>query len=725
MKCFSVVNLTKQDMVECVPWEFTPGVQPSDRIRQDKQSRQEWYRTGNTEWQFYTPVEPANPRQRPSKDNPAKYLHGIVADYDLPLTNERAFEAFDDLKFKPSRLERSLGGNLRLVWEFERPVLVESDKFCNAFLIDAKKWLNVDALPGLDEGAFEDCNRLYCNGGQWVEVTGAKPIRETAIQSFYFEVSKNYRWAGDGLRAEIPLDIVEAELRKKFPGFSWPGEFAAETQGPSFWVTGSTSPMSAVVKVEGMLTFAAHAEKPFYSWSDILGKEFVEEYEAQSLSKATSGIYYSGKLYYMPIKGEYCTITEKELARFLKIDCSIPPKKHDEILRHLDVNCRISGAAPFLFRESGLIEFQGQRVLNTFKSSLIHPSEQACEWGENGSFPWLSQHFDTLFDPPEQKVWFLAWLKHFYISGLFNKPRPGQNIYLMGPTNTGKTFTGRHIVGRLMGGFVDATDYLVKGDGFGSENYHVPVWCIDDETPNNSLGQDRFFAMLKKSSANQQFKYHKKYDIPVVVEWMGRTIVTCNLDFVSSRILTPMDNSSKDKTCLFRCSARAFVSPGWDELQAILVKELPCFARWLLLWEVPAEIPRHGRYGYAEHHEASLLDQSHQIGRSAPFKELLIEALKMYFTDNPKEATWRGTGSQILRLLQMNPMNDAIIRGLKMEQLNRYLEQIQREGLIQCQVDIGELKTRIWIFSRWETKPDPSPEPPQTEPPKGLTIFSQ
>src|SRR5258705_13069906 len=81
MSFFAIRNLTEKSLVPCVPWDFKPTQMPSEKICKDKEERQLWYRTKSTEWNFYSGIEPANPNQRISKDNPPKFIHALVADY--------------------------------------------------------------------------------------------------------------------------------------------------------------------------------------------------------------------------------------------------------------------------------------------------------------------------------------------------------------------------------------------------------------------------------------------------------------------------------------------------------------------------------------------------------------------------------------------------------------------------------------------------------------------
>lgn len=717
-KFFAVPNHTpNQTLVQVEPWNFKPETLPSDKIRFDKPERQAFYLNPQTQWQFYTPVEPANPNLRPSKNNPPRALHGLAADYDIKLPPERITEAIASMKVKPTYIERSLGGNARLVWVFEQPILTDTYEFCAALFLDAQKWLNLDLLPGLDAGAFQDPSRLLCNGGDW-HATGHGLVSAAAVQAFYVESGRRYRFSPPTEGDNLPLEVVEKALRERFPQtFDWPTSFEAESQGPSFWIEGSTSPMSAIVKPGGMFSFSAHASKPFYSWSDILGKDFVTQISEDAIAKATQDIYHDGKMYWLKIANAYRSMGKDDIALKLEVDCGLPPKKVKVALNHINIQARVNGAAPFIFRPSGLIYYQNEPVLNICMNRIMQPAESGGEWGDKGDFPFISYLLDNIFDPPEQKVHWLAWMKAFYLSGLNQKPMPGQNIFLMGGGGNGKTFLSRKIVGSLVGGFVDASSYLMGGDQFGSENFHVPLWCVDDETVSGSNSmQDRFTTLLKKVAANQQFRFNKKFHVACMVEWIGRAIVTANLDYVSSRILGPLDNTSMEKTCLFRCVREQdrIQFPPRHTLEPMVHQQLPFFARWLVNWEVPDTIARHTRYGFAAYHEPSLLDQSHQSNKSAPFKELLAEALEDYFRASPEVMEWRGTVSQLIRLMHSNPMNDFVMRSVKLEQVNRYLEQIQRENILKCSAEVGNLKTRVWVFARGDSAllPDPKPDQP-------------
>lgn len=693
MKFFACKNLVSQAVEPCEPWLWDKPP-PSEKICKSKISRQEFYQSSKTDWCFYSCNEGANPNQRISKDNPVKYAHGAIADYDLPISDQRVAEAIESMTIRPAWVERSLGGNVRLIWTFPRPMAVETNDFAIFILQHAKGWLQLELLPGLDQAAWEDPARRYCRGTEW-KSTGHENIKETALQAYYVEAAKKFKFkASEG--NSIPLEIVEPALRTRFPGFSWPSGFDLDSQGPSFWVSGSVSPFSAIVKPDGMLTFSAHADKPFYSWSDILGADFVRETNEKAISRATLDIYHDGHNYWRVIDGIYQSVTDRGMSLYLKEGCGIPAKKVDATLHHINENNRVAGAAPFIFRPPGVITYNHRKVLNTWKNTVMQPANDAIP-----ESLWVLDFLGAFLDPPEQLNWLLAWLQYFYQSAVELTPRPGTNVFIFGAPNRGKTFFSRMIVGAMVGGFSDASDYLVRGDNFGSENFHVPLWSVDDSNPGSSTnGHDKFASMLKKAAANQQHKYHAKFETPCVVEWAGRVLITANTDFTSSRILGSLDNNSADKTCVFRATGKSLVFPERYDLQKTLKTELPLFCRWLLDWKVPEHIPREGRYGFAPFHESTILDQTHQTSKAAPLKEIIIEELVAFFAATPEATEWRGTLSQLLRFMQANPLNDLILKGIRLEQMSRHLELIQREGILKVCTEVGAAKTRIWVFQR-------------------------
>jgi len=707
---FAAENLVTRTVAPGDPWDFQPLETITAQIRGDKEARQDWYQNTATKHNFYTGLEGHIPNQRVGKENPPRLIHAFAADYDIKVPADRIAEAIKVMEIKPTYFETSLGGNFRLVWLLETSIPVESRDFCTFILQRAHDWLRLGLLPGLDKKAFEETSRLYANGCSW-EPTGEPPIPSAVSQAFFVEAGKAFRFtAGDD--DQVPLDLVEKALREKYPTFDWPGSFDKDSQGPSFWIPESVSPQSAIVKAGGLFTFSAHATKPFYSWTDLLGPGFTSKIQSDSIAKATADIHWDSKSFWRRINGTYAPLAAPELTSYFKVSCRLATKAGqsgispmEAAFDHIYNHQRVVGAAPFIFRPSGVILYNKERKLNTYTGEAVKPAAETQLWGPKGNFPFFSTLLDCFFATEEQLAHFLAWFKHFYGCALNLDPQPGQNLFLLGGAGIGKTFVNREVIGYAVGGFADASEFIINGSPFNSEYLSVPHWSIDDDSPSSSLqAQSRVQAMFKKVAANQQFMRNAKYEKGCMVPWDGRIGCTTNLDFVSSRIIGPLDNSSLDKTNLFRCHAISKIKfPSRNELIKLRDAEMPYLLRWLVDYVPPDRVVPDPRYGYEAFHEKTLLDRNQQGSHSASFKELMIEFLMQWFQENPGEDFFEGTVTTLLRSLMATNCNELIMRSIRPEQVSRFLEQIQREGSFKTEDHPGPHNIRIWKFYRHDS----------------------
>jgi hypothetical protein len=366
---------------------------------------------------------------------------------------------------------------------------------------------------------------------------------------------------------------------------------------------------------------------------------------------------------------------------------------------------RVRAAVPVVMRRPGVMILNGQRILNIYNKKPVQPAAGTVKevWGPHGNFPFISALLDALFNPRSQLNHALAWFHFGYMRALNWAPQPSCYSYFLGGPGVGKTFVSREVFGRSLGGYVDASDYLVEGSAFNSHLYHYPYWALDDDNPSaNSASALRFQAALKKMVANDQHLNNEKFVVSGMTEWRGMIGITGNLDPVSLRILGTLDNTVLDKTNIFRCVEQHtdFQFPCRSEQEKILLKELPHFLKWLSEMEISGELARHARYELASYQEPSLLSQVLQGNPANPFKEILLESLKRYFETHDKDTDWRGNVRDLTALIMGDPAHALLDRRLDGSSINRYMERLQKEGVIQCRSEEGALKTRIWIIKR-------------------------
>jgi hypothetical protein len=371
----------------------------------------------------------------------------------------------------------------------------------------------------------------------------------------------------------------------------------------------------------------------------------------------------------------------------------------------------------------GLVTFQGELRLNNYKRKPIEPAVGTQKWGPHGGAPFCSFILQNLFAPPvsgrEEQIqlpWFLAWAQYAYLSAINWTPLPGHRLGMCGPTGSGKTLVNREFIGALLGGFADATRYLVGGETFNAYLMDVAHWVLDDEVPANTPGaRAKVAALLKKVTAQSGLISNDKFRKQGLVDWNGRVGMTLNMDFESMRILTAsLDNNSMDKMVLFRCqNLPNFKFPSRTEIQKMLAVELPVLGRLLVDFKWPdyIEATRDSRYGFLAFHDELMVERGRQTAPSAMFRELLIETLRLWFQDNPEAPRYSGTTSAIIRMINQNAFNQDLMRGYKSDQINRFLEQIQTEGLLKCSVHTAPDKTRVWTFERFDTEAVPTLNP--------------
>jgi hypothetical protein len=712
------------------PWEYKMVARVTQQIRHDKNNRQSWYQDPETRHCFYSGVEGINPNIRVSAENPPHMLHAIIADYDTVLSDERIDEAIVNLKVKPAWVEKSFSGHCRLVWPLVRPLPVDSMEFFKYVMAQANEWLELETLPMLDVSAMTTATRYYCNGCEW-RATGHPDVTARQMQSFYVDCGAKFSYRPVGLDGTIPLDKVEEALKKRYPSFNWPSDFAVKSQGPSFWIEGSTSPLSAIVKDGGMFSYAAHASKPFHSWSDLLGEGFSSEYSKSAIAAATEGIFTDGKEFYHNFTGSYKFDSMVMLKTILKVNRGVTEKAGpdgksmmDKVLTHVGTYGRVDAIAPHAFYPTGLLHLShGRKELNIYSGKMIEPATEGTQkWGPQGNFPFWSAVLDHLFDPHDiQLAHFLASYSYAYNSALAHAPLPGQLSIFAGERGNGKTLVNRELIGYSYGGYADCSRFLIKGEDFTAHLFEYGYWVCDDETSgDNERAQQRIRTAMKTIVANSTQTYHKKFGLPSQVKFEGRVGITANLDYLSTRVIS-VDGHALDKLNLYRCNQvpDSFKFPTRPEIRRIRDAETPYFLRFLADYKVPDFLGTNTRFGLDSFQETSLLQNVQQTSASAPFCELLIVALEHYFQANPEASVWKGPVTEVQRLIQTDPGRQFQFdhSSLNLNAVHRALERVEREKLLECSRETGRHNFRLYVFKRPAELPAPQPpQPPQSTP---------
>jgi hypothetical protein len=633
----AIKNLSSSQAAECDPWNVTSSAPP----------KMEWNKP-DVEHCFYSGLEGLIQSVRiDTKNNPAVFLHWLVADYDGQIDQhmrDTVLERCGD--FKPQYLCRTFSGGARLLWKLEQPFPLHKNDLTAKLLKHVQKKLKLSKLlVGLDTAAFEDPAKYYEAGTDWVHLSD-DGVPAPFMMQWAIESTHNYAWKK--LCPSIPMELIAAEVEKQYPG-QWQGDFEVGVRGVRFWDPSADNETAAVIRESGMQCFTGG--QAFVPWSAILGGKFVRQFQADQIGGAVSEVYFDGREYWTQLaNGQWQASNKSDLALHLKVErglsATVPrgstSSEVDQALHRIQKQQCIVCAAPLIHRPKGIVYLDGFRVLNTSNVTVFQPSEKT-DIDPATDFPWLQNYFSTFFDPVEQLDYFYAWLRRWYASALDGKMLPGQASFFAGVPNTGKTLLSTLILSRTFGGHIDASSFLSGEDGFNSHLFNSAVWAVDDVVPlTDNKSHLKFSALIKKMAANRTFSVREKYRVDKLIEWNGRVVVTCNTDPESIRILPDVDLSNRDKINLFRVADRdTFSFP--KNVSEIIQAELPFFLRWLLDWTPPDKVLGDSRYGVQTYCEASLFEAARHSSSAYSFLEILLKFFEGQVSD-----VWTGSATELL-----------------------------------------------------------------------------
>lgn len=699
---FFLRNLSASKTFQGNPWEFTDIARVPPECLSDKAARTRWATDPDTDYHCYSLFEGLAPGERVNGENPPTLMHGLVVDLDAPTTRAGIDKGVALAgKNKPAWFEQTLSGNGRIIWLFESPLVIPSRKFLVAFLKSIKEICSYDKFVGVDQAALLAPEKYWTNGAQWTKLSG-EPVTDRELRGFAFNIANKFNWIAPELGVATSIEKIGEELFRQYPNHNWPGAFVLGAQGPSFWISGSTSPRSAVVKETGLITFSAHASKTFYPWTELVGAEFVTRSDNELVGKAVSEVYYDGKMYFLPgpEEGEIHAVSCDVLRRHLSIGRGLSDRKEknspsvvDKALAYIETYNHIEGAASCAFYPKGVFVYNGKRILNTHRIEALRPAPEPAEWGESGGFPFISNFLDTAFQPVEpQRDRFLAWLQYFYRACLARKPCSGHGVFIAGPVGVGKTFFSRGIAAKMVGGCAEAHKYLTGADNFNSELFDHALWVIDDGSPVSTQTMHRLFSeQVKRTVANREHRVNEKFRKAVLAPWQGRILVTCNDDPISIGIIPNLDISILEKLMIFRFGPKSVIFLSQPEMEKIVSGELPEFCRWLLDWEPPGHCfeGAESRFGIMSYCEESLARTANQSSPVSSFAEILIRWLREYFQQqNPSVLFWEGSATDLRISMSSDSAYSELLRGFGNDAIPRILLQLQSKKLFR--IDLFE-----------------------------------
>ena len=611
-----------------------------------KAAYRDWCGDTSTDHIFYTTVEGDNPSLRVSNQNPPHAIWGIVGDYDAPVDwdNVDALIQHECKGHMPTWRTKTFSGYIRLIWEFESKLPISEEMF-NPLMQRLHLNLNMPHIMGGFDSSSLKASQTFEFGTEWERI--GDPLPESFYKAALIKaVMDAPPQASD---TSIPMDVVASEVEKRFPN-RWDGEFNIGARGPLFWVDPFVEREGCLVTEDGIVCFSDRG-KPFVTWRELFGKSFVEKYETEKLGNLLNHYWFNGKTFYKLLHGSAVSIPKDQLILELRQAGYTTKKKKGKALSEVEAaivtisnDNRIDEIAPVVFSNERVVHYNSHRILNT---SNIEPIEPADD-GDISKWPFLHDWLNQLFVNNKNKrdtiEYFYAWLKRFYIAVRERKDDQGQALILVGPTNKGKSLLSNRVISALVGGFADASDYLSGQSKFNKDLARVAAWVIDDTTSAASFqDQRRATELIKRTVANPRMEYHAKYVDAVSIPWTGRVIFSLNMDANSLSVIPSLDSSNRDKLMALLISQKATSKfPPNAVVEQMIEDELPHFARWLLDWDVPAEVEGLSRFGVVSYIDPTIASAAYDNSSRSSIAEL-VEFFAKKIREHTGITVWRGT----------------------------------------------------------------------------------
>lgn len=674
-----------------------------------KSTHRKWAANPTTEHVFITGCEPIEKGRRACVENPAHVVHAFIADYDNPFDKDKLLKKMDrilDGGAQPTWMTETFSGGLRLIWEFEKPIRIPHDAG-KSFLTALADRLRAPKLAaGYDAGSVEP-ERYYEVGTNWEELGGKlNPELVTGVlfKSFTPPTKSD---------VTVPFEAVREEVMKRFGDRLNGIEFEIGARIPLFWIDDGINRVGAEIKEEGVIAYSDRASDVWNDWAEILGREWVAQYEERHIAQSVDNFYTDGKYFWIVEKDRVFYETKENFyLRLRNMGFQTRKKKGKElseiekVIMFINSEKRVDGVGPFVFRGERVVEVDGQQVLNNSRNRPVQPCGPADPAKD---FPWIHKFLSGLFEDVEvapgcsQLDLFLAWLQRFYIAAQEKKKLSGHCMIISGPTGRGKTLLSKQIVGGLVGGSEDAASYLTGREKYNGKMISKALWRVDDTSSASDWKENRRMTdLIKRSVANPFVESRAMYQDPQEVEWNGRLMISLNEDASSLSIVPQQDSSNRDKVIGLRISDDAPQDfPPNDVLEATIATELPYFASWLKNWVPPTGLMGKSRYGVEAWFHPQLRDAARDNSPTQIIMENIDLFAKLHRDDH--SSIWTGTCAELIGA--MGDYSQLRARGgsFEMQRMARDLQQAAENCKdndqirpVQC---MGKGGGKVWIIN--------------------------
>ncbi len=701
-------NAVSQEISTGQPW--AAQVIPHVKLP-DKAAYRAYITNPGTSDCLFSGIRGLVPTARVSRENiPAAWV-AIVADYDKVMTPAERAKKTAKLSVKPTFVAESYSGGTHAVWVLAKPIpLMPNPEMVRSLqkIVSRELRLN-NAYGAIDMKAFSNPAQYYHAGWNW-QLVDLNPIPEETTMLWFQEALKKSNFSSQGVL--IPLERVREEMAERGWDKRWSGEFELGSRGVRFWDDMADCPTAAIVCENGMICFTGGF--PFRSWEDIFGHEFIAQYQADTLGRALTDCYFVNNSFYVrtaykcddgsTVPGWQC-LNRQNFELFAAGKYHVNSKAacpgEESPLRQLmtaiiEVNS-IPAATPFIYRKETIVKIHDEPRLNISFLRVHEPDlSKGKSWGDG--FPWIASFMEHLFPDIIQRERFMAAWAYAYRHAYAGNPRNGHVLFVAGGVGSGKNFLSECLFGESLGGYTDASDYVLGQTRFNDHLMSCGVWTLNDTVAKGDARERNMFAKaLKKMAANQHHMCEGKFKKAAGIIWQGRIMVTLNTDPDSLQLLPDIELSNRDKISLFKTTDKPMnEANGAAKAKA----EMGALCSYLLNWEIPEHCQGDARWGVRNYLHPELLAEAANSGSTASFREILALYAKSVFDADKRLDALEGSATWFLQQMMMvDGINDMLKGMVNATSIGKRMGALASSGDFPLEYKRNN-NQRLWVIKR-------------------------
>jgi hypothetical protein len=208
---------------------------------------------------------------------------------------------------------------------------------------------------------------------------------------------------------------------------------------------------------------------------------------------------------------------------------------------------------------------------------------------------------------------------------------PMQALLLAGGVHYGKTLFAEEVLGRMFGGFSDATVYFAsESRPFNDEIARAGVSILDDQNFPARMNRQSFFDRIRKCAATTTRRVEAKFGNSINVPVQQMMVLLCNTEDHNVDWFPDITGDLADKIHMIKCAKAELPSgPGHREkIRGLLDAQLPAWLCHLKFeYQPPAEILNEGRHGMEAWQHPDLKAQNYAARERADFIVVLNQVL--------------------------------------------------------------------------------------------------